>query len=134
MYEVKLNPMECASQDDVIYFWAWIIRLFWFEEGIICGLIDSEWIEWLLDWKFLKSFKKSKIKRAVERLLCCWILEIENWFLSWNKDRYLELNSLWVKVENEMYSKYIWCWTEEDLLKYEKMVKFVNDMFRNFKS
>lgn len=133
MYEVKLNPMECASQDDVIYVWAWIMHLLWLEECVVCAVIDSEWIEWFLEWKFLKWFSKSKIKRAVERLLCCWILEMENWFLRWNKDRYLEINRLWAQVENELYSKYRWIWTYEDIKKYEEMGKFVRDMFKNFK-
>lgn len=82
----------------------------------------------LLEWNHMKEFKKTKIKKAVESLLCCWILILENGKLKFDKDRYLELNDLWTKIEKEKHTNYKWIWTYENVLEYENMVKYVNKL------
>lgn len=124
----QAEMLENELSKDAFYIWIWITQIFWYEAWIICWIIDSEWIDDFLEWDYMKEFKKSKIKRAIERLLCCWILEIENWKLKFNNERYIELNDLWTKIEKEKHTNYKWIWTYEDVLKYEEMTKYVNKL------
>lgn len=133
MYELKLNEeqaemLENELSKDAFYIWIWITQVFWYEEWVICWIIDSKWIDDFLEWDYMKEFKKSKVKRAIERLLCCWILEIENWKLKFNRDRYWFINNLWTTLEKEKHTNYKWMWTYEDVLKYEEMIKYVNKL------
>lgn len=133
MYELKLNEeqaemLENELSKDAFYIWIWITQVFWYEEWVICWIIDSKWIDDFLEWDYMKEFKKSKIKRAIERLLCCWILEIENWKLKFNRDRYWFINNLWITLEKEKHTNYKWMWTYEDVKKYEEMIKYVNKL------
>ena len=109
MYELKLNEeqaemLENELSKDAFYIWIWITQVFWYEEWVICWIIDSKWIDDFLEWDYMKEFKKSKVKRAIERLLCCWILEIENWKLKFNRDRYWFINNLWTTLEKEKHT------------------------------
>lgn len=133
MYGIELNQeqaemLENELSKDAIYIWIWITQIFWFEAWMICWIIDSEWIESFLEWNHMKEYKKTKIKKAVESLLCCWILILENGKLKFDKDRYLELNDLWTKIEKEKHTNYKWIWTYENVLEYENMVKYVNKL------
>lgn len=133
MYGLKLNEeqaemLENELSKDAFYIWIWITQVFWYEEWVICWIIDSKWIDDFLEWDYMKEFKKSKVKRAIERLLCCWILEIENWKLKFNRDRYWFINNLWTTLEKEKHTNYKWMWTYEDVLKYEEMIKYVNKL------
>ena len=137
MYGIELNQeqaemLENELSKDAFYIWIWITQIFWYEAWIICWVIDSKWIDDFLEWDYMKEFKKSKVKRAIERLLCCWILEIENWKLKFNNERYIELNDLWTRIEKEKYTNYKWMWTYEDVLRYEEMIKYVNKLLANF--
>lgn len=70
--------------------------------------------------------KQKEKEKAFENLLCCWILNInDNWELAFDKDRYMKMNSLWMKVDKEKYKNYIWMWSLEDIVKYDNMTKFV---------
>ena len=133
MYELKLNEeqaemLENELSKDAFYIWIWITQVFWYEEWVICWIIDSKWIDDFFVCDYMKEFKKSKVKRAIERLLCCWILEIENWKLKFNRDRYWFINNLWTTLEKEKHTNYKWMWTYEDVLKYEEMIKYVNKL------
>ena len=133
MYELKLNEeqaemLENELSKDAFYIWIWITQVFWYDEWVICWIIDSKWIDDFLEWDYMKEFKKPKVKRAIERLLCCWILEIENWKLKFNRDRYWFINNLWTTLEKEKHTNYKWMWTYEDVKKYEEMIKYVNKL------
>ena len=130
MYTININKdqaerLEKEFWEDALYVWMGIAQLFWFEEAIMCWILDKEWIDKLKEWEYMKQFKKTKIKRAMENLLCCWILELKDDELLFNKDRYIFMNELWTKIEEEKYLKYKWIWSYEEVKKYEDMIKYV---------
>lgn len=130
MYAININKdqaerLEKELWEDALYVWIGIAQLFWFEEAVMCWILDKEWIDKLKEWEYIKQFKKTKIKRAMENLLCCWILELKDDKLQFNKDRYIFMNELWTKVEEEKYLKYKWIWSYEEVKKYEDMIKYV---------
>lgn len=130
MYTININKdqaerLEKEFWEDALYVWMGIAQLFWFEEAIMCWILDKEWIDKLKEWEYMKQFKKTKIKRAMENLLCCWILELKDNELLFNKDRYIFMNELWTKIEEEKYLKYKWIWSYEEVKKYEDMIKYV---------
>jgi len=139
MYKLELTE-ECkdlfdnSNPEDCVYLWMGISQIYWIEASILCWIIDWEWINSMYDSKWLKKFKKSKLISAIEDLLCCWILELVDWELKFNKDRYMYMNDLWTKMEKEKYSKYIWIWTYDDVSKYEDMIKYVKKLVNSFKS
>lgn len=132
----KTSPISTLDEylethpEEALYIWIWITSLFWYEAWIICWITDSMWFSEILSWNHLKEIKKTKLKSAIEKLLCCWILEIVDWEIVFNRDRYIEMNNLWMKVDWEKHSKYRWLWTYDDMIKYSDMKKFVNKMFK----
>lgn len=134
MYAIEINKEKIAdlnkSDEPKIYMWHWILHLFWMESATICAVCLSDWTEWILDSIRFKWLSKSKIRNGIEKLLCCWILIIKDWKLEFDKDRFLEMNSLWCKVDNEKYKNYIWMWTYEQVMEYEKMLKFVRKLVK----
>lgn len=134
MYEIKINEEQLAklneSDEPKINVGRWIICLFWFESGVICALCTAFWTDCIMDNVFFKEVSKSKARTGFERLLCCWILVIKDWKLEFDNDRYIQLNDLWCKVDDEKYKNYIWMWTMEQVMEYEKMLKFVRKLVK----
>lgn len=133
MYKIEINQDQAKSLEewlkkDAFYIWMGISQLYGFTEAIICWVVDSEWIESIMENEHIISFKKTARERAIENLLCCWILEIVDWELKFNKDRYMYMNDLWTKVEEEKHSKYKWIWSYKEVSKYEEMEKFVRKL------
>ena len=120
--------MDSLSDDECFYVWMWIIHLFWAEAWIICGLTESLWFEEFMESKYVKQLKKSKLRNALESLLCCWILEIDDWKIKFNKDRYLEMNEMGISLNKENHKNYTWLWTYEQIREYESMIKYVKKL------